>query len=84
MAIRHSGHPSGGFAQRIYPLLSDKISQLVAEGIKNTNEVRRSLRFYVTNTLRKEMGYQAKQSDRVLYTLPLLTYETMCVVPKVH
>ena len=66
----HSGHPtgsSGGYAQRIHPLLSDKISQLVAAGITDTNEVRRSLRFYVTNTLCKELGYQAKQSDRALY-----------------
>jgi len=66
----HSGHPtgsSGGFAQRIHPLLSEKISQLVAAGITDTNEVRRSLRFYVTNTLCKELGYQAKQSDRALY-----------------
>ena len=31
------------------------------------NEVKRSLRFYVTNTLCKELGYQAKQSDRALY-----------------
>ena len=38
----HSGHPtgsSGGYAQRIHPLLSDQISQLVAAGI--TNEVKR-------------------------------------------
>ena len=66
----HSGHPtgsSGGFAQRIHPLLSEKISELVAAGITETNEVRRSLRFYVTNTLCKELGYQTKQSDRALY-----------------
>ena len=59
----HSGHPtgsSGGYAQRIHPLLSDKIFQLVAAGITDTNEVRRSLRFYVTNTICKKLGYQAK------------------------
>ena len=66
----HSGHPtssSGGYAQRIHPLLSDQISQLVAAGITDTNEVKRSLRFFVTNTLCKELGYQAKQSDHALY-----------------
>ena len=66
----HSGHPtgsSGGYAQRIHLLLSDQISQLVAAGITDTNEVRKSLRCYVTNTLCKELGYQAKQRDCTMY-----------------
>ena len=70
----HSGHPTGncaGFAQRIHPLLSGKICELVVAGITDTNEVQRSLRFYANNTLCKEMGYQTKQNDRVLY--PTLT-----------
>ena len=82
----HSGHPtgsSGGYAQRIHPLLSDQISQLVAAGITDTNEVKRSLRFYVTNTLCKELGYHANKAT-VHCILPLLTYETMCTVPKKH
>ena len=49
------------------PLLSDQIFQLVAARITDTNEVKRSLRFYVTNTLCKELGYQAKQGNRALY-----------------
>ncbi len=48
-------------------MLSEKISQLVSAGITDTNKVRRSLWFYVANTLCKELGYQAKQSDRALY-----------------
>ena len=66
----HTGHPtgsSGGFAQRIHPLLAQRISELVAAGITDTSEVRRSLRFYVTNTLCQELGYQPKQCDRALY-----------------
>ena len=38
----HSGHPTSSSAQRIHPLLSDQISQLVAAGITDTNEVKRS------------------------------------------
>ena len=40
--VAHSTTSSGGYAQRIHPLLSDQISQLVAAGITDTNEVKRS------------------------------------------
>jgi len=59
----HSGHPtasSGGFAQRIHPLLSEKISQLVVAGITDTNEVRRSLRCYVTLSAKSWATKQSK------------------------
>ena len=52
----YTGHPtgsSGGFAQRIHPLLVQRISEFVVAGITDTGVVRRSLRFYVTNTLCK-------------------------------
>ena len=66
----HSGHPtgsSGGYAQRIHPLLSDQMSQLVAAGITDTNEAKRSLRFYVTLSVKSWAIYQARQSNRALY-----------------
>ena len=64
---RHPTGSSGGFAQRIHPLLAQRNSELVAAGITDTSEVRRSLRFYITNTLCQELGYQPKQCDRALY-----------------
>ena len=51
----------------MHPLLAQRISEFVAAGITDTSTVRRSLRFYVTNTLCKELGYQPKQCDRALY-----------------
>ena len=47
--VVHSGHPTGSSGGFAHPLLSDKISQVVAAGITDTNEVRRSLRFCVTD-----------------------------------
>jgi len=61
----YSGHPtgsSGRFAQRIHPLLSGNNFQLVAARITDTNEVRKSPRFYVTNILCKELGYHASKA----------------------
>ena len=64
----HGGHPLGtdacGFAQRIHPLLTNKISELVASGITDTAEVKRHIQFYVRNTIPSELGIEAKASNR--------------------
>ena len=55
----HSGHPigsHGGFSQRIHPRLIQEISELVSAGITEKCEVKRALRYFVTNTLSKELG----------------------------
>ena len=52
----HSGHPVGDkamYSQRIHPLLVAKITETVLEGITNTAEVKRSLRFYANTILAK-------------------------------
>ena len=66
----HSGHPVGkqsGFSQRIHPRLIQEIAQLVSAGITEKREVKRSLRYFVTNTLSKELGYVPQPSDRAMY-----------------
>ena len=62
----HGGHPLGtdacGFAQRIHPLLTKKISELVASGITDTAEVKHHIQFYVRNTIPSELELKQKQA----------------------
>ena len=55
----HSGHPVGDsamYSQRIHPLLVAKITEMVLDGITNTAEVKRSLRFYANTILTNQLG----------------------------
>ena len=55
----HSGHPLGcdacGFAQRIHPLVTQKITELVSSGITDIAGVKRHLHFCVTKSVPKEL-----------------------------
>ena len=55
----HSGHPLGcdacGFAQRIHPLATQKITKLVSSGITDIGEVKRHLHFYVTKRVLRSL-----------------------------
>ena len=67
----HSGHPLGcdacGFAQRIHPLVTQKITELVSSGITDIGEVKRHLHFYVTKTVPKELGIHPKPNNRAFH-----------------
>ena len=52
----HKGHKCGqesGMAQRMHPMVSQKITLLVREGATNPQEVRRALREYVRSELKE-------------------------------
>ena len=67
----HSDHPLGcdacGFAQRIHPLVTQKITELVSSGITDIGEVKRHLHFYVTKTVPKELGIHPKPNNRTFH-----------------
>jgi len=51
-----------GFSQRVHPELIHKIHELVLQGITDSNEVRRALKFHVKHHLSKII--QPSDSDR--------------------
>ncbi|MCG8624818.1 MAG: hypothetical protein MJE68_22825, partial [Proteobacteria bacterium] len=66
----HSGHPVGSnamYSQRIHPLLITKITEMVLEGITNTTEVKRSLRFYANTVLSSQVGIKFSKQNRAFY-----------------
>ncbi len=66
----HSGHPTGQpavFGQKLHPLVAQKIAEMVAAGIVDTAEVKRSLKYYVNNLLSKEIGKMPLEHDRAFY-----------------
>jgi len=66
----HHGHPTGeqaGFTQRVHPAIIAKIRELVAAGITDVLEVKRSLRLHVKETISKQLGATPKHTDRSLY-----------------
>ena len=44
------------YSQRIHPLSVAKITEMVLDGITNTAEVKRSLRFYANTILANQLG----------------------------
>ena len=63
----HTGHPVGneaGFSQRIHPLLTSKITEMVISGITSTSEVKRSLNFYATTVLAPQLGITFSKRNR--------------------
>ena len=67
----HSGDPLScnacGFAQRIHPLVTQKITELVSSGITDTGEVKQHLHFYVTKAVPKELGIHPKPNNRAFH-----------------
>ena len=66
----HSGHPLGNnamYSQRIHPLLVAKITEMVLDGITNTAEVKRSLRFYMNTILASQVGIKFSKQNRAFY-----------------
>ena len=67
----HSGHSLGcdacGFAQRIHPLVTQKITELVSSGITDIGKVKRHLHFYVTKTVPKELEIHPKPNNRAFH-----------------
>ena len=69
-AEAHSGHEVGelgGFAQRIHPELIQQINEMVLQGITDSSEVKRALKFYVENHLSKQHGINPLETDRSFY-----------------
>ena len=63
----HSDHvldSTRGFSQRVHPELIHQIHELVLQGITDSNEVRRALKFHVKHHLSKIEGIQPSDSDR--------------------
>ncbi len=66
----HSGHKvgeQGGFAQRIHPELIHQINEMVLQGITDSSEVKRALKFYVENHLSKQHGINPLETDCSFY-----------------
>ena len=66
----HSGHQvgeQGGFAQRIHPELIQQINEMVLQGITDSSEVKRALKFYIENHLAKQHGINPVETDRSFY-----------------
>ena len=68
----HSGHPTGQEAvhtQKLHPLVTQKITEMVTSGMTDTAEVRRSLKYYVDNFICKDIGQKPHPHDRAFYPL---------------
>ena len=80
----HSGHPVGSnamYSQRIHPLLVTKITEMALEGITNTTEVKRSLRFYANTVLSSQVGI--KFSKQIVLFIPqALIFAIIFMQPK--
>ena len=67
----HSGDPLGcnacGFGQRIHPLVTQKITELVSSGITDTGEVKQHLHVCVTKAVPKELGIYPKSNNRAFH-----------------
>ena len=63
----HSDHVceiSRGYSQRVHPELIHQIHELVLQGITDSNEVKRALKFHVKHHLSKINGIQPNDDDR--------------------
>ena len=69
----HCGHPTGemsGFSQRVHPMIITKISDLVASGITDVQEIRKLLWHYVQHTIPVELNLTPSLTDRAFYPMP--------------
>jgi len=68
----HSGHPTGQagvYAQKLTPSHFSKIVDMVEAGITDTTETKHTLKYYVGNSLSKEIGRKPCAGDRAFYPL---------------
>ena len=79
----HSCHPTGivsGPAQKVHPLISHKIQELVQEGTTNANEIQRALRQHVKSHCSTSMP---SPTDRTYYpTTTDIRNHNLCIKPK--
>ena len=64
-----------GFAQRIHPLVTQKITELVSSGLTDIGEVKRHLHFYVTKTVPKELRIHPKPNNRAFHPTTCSAYK---------
>ena len=81
----HSGHPVGDkamYSQQIHLLLVAKITEMVLEGITNTAEVKRSLRFYANTILANQVGMKFSKQNRAFFFPPASISATISIQPR--
>ena len=72
MESEHSGHPtslSGIFAQKLHPLVPQKILEMVKSGITDTSEIKHSLKHHVDVVITKDLNKKPMPGDRAFYPL---------------
>ena len=66
----HTKHPTdeeSGYAQKVHPLIAQKISELVSEGMTEVHEVKKALRQYVHTHFSQQYQCQPLPSDRAFH-----------------
>ena len=66
----HTKYPTdeaSGYAQNIHPVIAQKISEIVSDGIVKIHEVKRSLRNYVYAYFSKRHRCQPSPSDHAFH-----------------
>ena len=72
MESAHSGHPTGSagiFSQKLHPLVSQKILEMIRSGISDTSEIKRCLKYYVNTIIAKDLNKKCMAGDRAFYPL---------------
>ena len=64
---RHPTGPAGIFAQKLHPLVSQKILEMVRSGITDSNEIKRCLKYYVDTIIAKDLDRKPTPGDRAFY-----------------
>ena len=65
--FRASNRQPAVYGQKLHPLVAQKIAEMVAAGIVDTAEVKRSLKYHVNNFLSKEIGKTHLVHDRAFH-----------------
>ena len=66
----HTKHPTdevSGYAQKVHPVIAQKISEFVSEGMKEVHEVKKALRQYVHTQFSQQYQCQPLPSDRAFH-----------------
>ena len=72
MENAHSGHLTGStgiFAQKLHPLVFQKILEMVKSEISDTSEIKHCLKYYVNTTIAKDLNKKPMAGDRAFYPL---------------
>ena len=67
----HTKHPTddaSGYAEKVHPLIAQKISEFVSEGMTEVHEVKRALRQYVHTRFSQQYQCQPLPSDRAFHS----------------